>query len=319
MMYKFRPLLKQTLWGGRKIVAFKHLAVQMDNVGESWEISGIKGHESIVSGGSHDGKLLSQLIREQKGRLVGHENYERFGNEFPLLVKFIDARQDLSIQVHPDDETARRQGKVRGKTEMWYVLKSDKDASLYNGLNQPLTPDQYRQMVADGTITDVLARHDVSEGDVFFIPGGRIHSIGAGCFVVEIQQTCDVTYRIYDYKRKDKNGCYRELHVDEAAESIDYGVYEDYRIDYQLKQDEGVPLVNCPYFATAVYDMDDPITIDYSELDSFVILIGLQGSGEVTDDSGQRMTFREGETILIPAQTRNIKIEGTIRFLETYV
>lgn len=319
MMYKFRPLLKQTLWGGRKIVAFKHLAVQMDNVGESWEISGIKGHESIVSGGSHDGKLLSQLIREQKGRLVGHENYERFGNEFPLLVKFIDARQDLSIQVHPDDETARRQGKVRGKTEMWYVLKSDKDASLYNGLNQPLTPDQYRQMVADGTITDVLARHDVSEGDVFFIPGGRIHSIGAGCFVVEIQQTCDVTYRIYDYKRKDKNGCYRELHVDEAAESIDYGVYEDYRIDYQLKQDEGVPLVNCPYFATAVYDMDDPITIDYSELDSFVILIGLQGSGEVTDDSGQRMTFREGETILIPAQTRNIKIGGTIRFLETYV
>lgn len=300
-------------------MAFKHLAVQMDNVGESWEISGIKGHESIVSGGSHDGKLLSQLIREQKGRLVGHENYERFGNEFPLLVKFIDARQDLSIQVHPDDETARRQGKVRGKTEMWYVLKSDKDASLYNGLNQPLTPDQYRQMVADGTITDVLARHDVSEGDVFFIPGGRIHSIGAGCFVVEIQQTCDVTYRIYDYKRKDKNGCYRELHVDEAAESIDYGVYEDYRIDYQLKQDEGVPLVNCPYFATAVYDMDDPITIDYSELDSFVILIGLQGSGEVTDDSGQRMTFREGETILIPAQTRNIKIEGTIRFLETYV
>jgi len=318
-MYKFRPLLKQTLWGGRKIVAFKHLNLQMENVGESWEISGVKNNETIVNGGLHDGKTLNQLVREQKGRLVGQENYARFGNEFPLLVKFIDACRDLSIQVHPNDETARRHGKVRGKTEMWYVLKSDDGAWLYNGLRQPLTPETYEQMVADDTITDALACHEAHEGDVFFIPAGRIHAIGAGCFVAEIQQTCDVTYRIYDYKRRDKNGNLRELHVREAAESIDYTVYDNYRVQYQPLQDQGVPLISCPYFTTALYDIDDPMTIDYSELDSFVILMGLQGSAEVVDDSGQRLPFMEGETILLPATVQNIKIEGTIKFLEVYV
>ena len=318
-MYKFRPLLKQTLWGGRKIVAFKHLNLQMENVGESWEISGVKNNETIVNGGPHDGKTLNQLVREQKGRLVGQENYARFGNEFPLLVKFIDACRDLSIQVHPNDETARRHGKVRGKTEMWYVLKSDDGACLYNGLRQPLTPETYEQMVADDTITDALACHEAHEGDVFFIPAGRIHAIGAGCFVAEIQQTCDVTYRIYDYKRRDKNGNLRELHVREAAESIDYTVYDNYRVQYQPLQDQGVPLISCPYFTTALYDIDDPMTIDYSELDSFVILMGLQGSAEVVDDSGQRLPFMEGETILLPATVQNIKIEGTIKFLEVYV
>lgn len=318
-MYKFRPLLKQTLWGGRKIVAFKHLNLQMENVGESWEISGVKNNETIVNGGPHDGKTLNQLVREQKGRLVGQENYARFGNEFPLLVKFIDACRDLSIQVHPNDETARRHGKVRGKTEMWYVLKSDDGARLYNGLRQPLTPETYEQMVADDTITDALACHEAHEGDVFFIPAGRIHAIGAGCFVAEIQQTCDVTYRIYDYKRRDKNGNLRELHVREAAESIDYTVYDNYRVQYQPLQDQGVPLISCPYFTTALYDIDDPMTIDYSELDSFVILMGLQGSAEVVDDSGQCLPFMEGETILLPATVQNIKIEGTIKFLEVYV
>ena len=318
-MYKFRPLLKQTLWGGRKIVAFKHLNLQMENVGESWEISGVKNNETIINGGPHDGKTLNQLVREQKGRLVGQENYARFGNEFPLLVKFIDACRDLSIQVHPNDETARRHGKVRGKTEIWYVLKSDEGARLYNGLRQPLTPETYEQMVADDTITDALACHEAHEGDVFFIPAGRIHAIGAGCFVAEIQQTCDVTYRIYDYKRRDKNGNLRELHVREAAESIDYTVYDNYRVQYQPLQDQGVPLISCPYFTTALYDIDDPMTIDYSELDSFVILMGLQGSAEVVDDSGQRLPFMEGETILLPATVQNIKIEGTIKFLEVYV
>lgn len=318
-MYKFRPLLKQTLWGGRKIVAFKHLNLQMESVGESWEISGVKNNETIINGGPHDGKTLNQLVREQRGRLVGQENYARFGNEFPLLVKFIDACRDLSIQVHPNDETARRHGKVRGKTEMWYVLKSDEGARLYNGLRQPLTPETYEQMVADDTITDALACHEAHEGDVFFIPAGRIHAIGAGCFVAEIQQTCDVTYRIYDYKRRDKNGNLRELHVREAAESIDYTVYDNYRVQYQPLQDQGVPLISCPYFTTALYDIDDPMTIDYSELDSFVILMGLQGSAEVVDDSGQRLPFMEGETILLPATVQNIKIEGTIKFLEVYV
>ena len=319
MMYKFKPLLKQTLWGGNKIITFKHLDLQMEHVGESWEVSGIKGCESVVAGGSDEGKGLNQLVHEQKGLLVGKENYERFGDEFPLLIKFIDAHQNLSIQVHPDDETARRHGKGHGKTEMWYVLKSASGAQLYNGLRQHITPETYKQMVEDGTITNALAHYTVHEGDVFFIPAGRIHSIGAGAFVAEIQQTSDVTYRIYDFKRKDKNGNYRELHTEKAAEAIDYTVHENYRTYYEPMQDEGVQLIACPHFTTAVYDLNDPMTIDYSELDSFVVYIGLQGSCELTDDHGETISFREGESVLIPATTRTIKVEGTIKFLETYV
>ena len=319
MMYKFKPLLKQTMWGGNKIIAFKRLDLQMEHVGESWEVSGIKGCESVVAGGPDEGKGLNQLVHEQKGLLVGKENYERFGDEFPLLIKFIDAHQNLSIQVHPDDETARRHGKGHGKTEMWYVLKSASGAQLYNGLRQHITPEAYKQMVEDGTITNALAHYTVHEGDVFFIPAGRIHSIGAGTFVAEIQQTSDVTYRIYDFKRKDKNGNYRELHTEKAAEAIDYTVHENYRTYYEPMQDEGVQLIACPHFTTAVYDLNDPMTIDYSELDSFVVYIGLQGSCELTDDRGETITFREGESVLIPATTRTIKIEGTIKFLETYV
>ena len=319
MMYKFKPLLKQTLWGGNKIIAFKHLDLQMEHVGESWEVSGIKGCESVVAGGPDEGKGLNQLVHEQKGLLVGKENYERFGDEFPLLIKFIDAHQNLSIQVHPDDETARRHGKGHGKTEMWYVLKSASGAQLYNGLRQHITPETYKQMVENGTITNALAHYTVHEGDVFFIPAGRIHSIGAGAFVAEIQQTSDVTYRIYDFKRKDKDGNYRELHTEKAAEAIDYTVHESYRTYYEPMQDEGVQLIACPHFTTAVYDLNDPMTIDYSELDSFVVYIGLQGSCELTDDHGETISFREGESVLIPATTRTIKVEGTIKFLETYV
>ena len=319
MMYKFKPLLKQTLWGGNKIIAFKHLDLQMEHVGESWEVSGIKGCESVVAGGPDEGKGLNQLVHEQKGLLVGKENYERFGDEFPLLIKFIDAHQNLSIQVHPDDETARRHGKGHGKTEMWYVLKSASGAQLYNGLRQHITPETYKQMVENGTITNALAHYTVHEGDVFFIPAGRIHSIGAGAFVAEIQQTSDVTYRIYYVERKDKNGNYRELHTEKAAEAIDYTVHESYRTYYEPMQDEGVQLIACPHFTTAVYDLNDPMTIDYSELDSFVVYIGLQGSCELTDDHGETISFREGESVLIPATTRTIKVEGTIKFLETYV
>ena len=319
MIYKFTPLLKQAIWGGDKIIAFKRLNVQMENVGESWEISGLKDNETVVCDGPDEGKGLNQLVREQRERLVGHDNYQRFGDEFPLLVKFIDARQDLSIQVHPDDKTARRQGQQRGKTEMWYALKPTPGAQLYNGLRQQLTPETYRQMVANNTITDALARYRVHEGDVFFIPAGRIHSIGAGCFVAEVQQTSDLTYRIYDYNRRDRDGNLRQLHTSEAAESIDYTVHDNYRTYYEPMQDEGVQLVTCPYFSTAVYDLNAPMTIDYSELDSFVIFVGLQGSCELTDDSGYTVSFREGETVLLPATIKSVKIDGTIKFLEIYV
>jgi mannose-6-phosphate isomerase len=317
-MYIFEPLLKQTLWGGDRIIPFKHLDTQMEAVGESWEISGVKGNETIVANGKDKGKSLNQLVREQKGRLVGEENYQRFGDEFPLLIKFIDARQDLSIQVHPDDEIAQRHGKSRGKTEMWYAFPSAPGAVLYNGLKRQLTPEVYEQMVENDTITEALARYEVSEGDVFFIPAGRIHAIGAGCFVAEIQQTSDITYRIYDYKRKDKNGNYRELHTKEAAESIDFRIYDNQHINYTLSKNEGVQVVSCPHFTTAVYDLTEPMTLDYSDLDSFVILIAVKGQGKLICED-EEITFQMGDTVLLPATTQEVKVEGNVKFLETYV
>ena len=316
---KFNPLLVQTLWGGEKIIPFKHLNSDLTQVGESWEISGVKGNETIVSEGEFKGKKLNELVDELKGKLVGEANYKRFGNDFPLLIKFIDARQELSIQVHPTDELAQKRGKLRGKTEMWYIMDSDENAKLRAGMKEKITPEQYKQMVENDTITEAIAEYKVKEGDCFFLPAGRIHSIGTGCFLAEIQQTSDVTYRIYDFKRRDKDGNYRELHTEEAAECIDYNVEPNYRTEYTPVKNEGVALVECPYFTTAVYDLNEPMTLDYSELDSFVILIGLKGSGEITDNEGNTTTLCEGETILIPATTSEVKVTGNIKFLETYV
>lgn len=319
MLFKFNPLLKTTLWGGDKIIPFKHLDSTQERVGESWEISGVKDNETVVSCGPCCGKKLNELVAEMKADLVGKDNYERFGDEFPLLIKFIDARQDLSIQVHPTDEIAHRQGKPRGKTEMWYIMESAPDAKLYSGLKQQITPEEYKEMVQDDTICDALAQYEVKEGDVFFLPAGRIHAIGTGCFLAEIQQTSDVTYRIYDFKRKDKDGNYRELHTREAAESINYTVEQDYRTHYIPKKNEGVQLVSCPYFTTAVYDLDEAMTLDYSELDSFVILIGMKGEGTIVDDEGNETSLKAGETVLIPATTKELKVSGNVKFLETFV
>ena len=294
--YKFTPLLRTLIWGT-----------------ENWLISGVEGIETMC-----EGQNINTLVKEQKDRLLGKANYQRFGDEFPLLIKFIDAQKELSIQVHPTDEVARRQGKPRGKTEMWYILDSAPDAKLYSGLKQQLTPEEYKQMVEDDSICDALAQYAVKDGDCFFIPAGRIHAIGHGCQLIEIQQTSDVTYRIYDYKRRDKDGNLRQLHTKEAAESIDYRVLPDYRTHYEPTKNEGQLLVECPYFNTAVYDLDEPMLIDYSELDSFVVLIGLKGEGTLNID-GEEVCFRQGETILLPATINNVRAEGTIKFLETYI
>lgn len=319
LLFKFEPLLKQTLWGGEKIIPFKRLSSNIHNVGESWEISGVKDNETMVSDGPMKGMRLNELVAEMKEKLVGKDNYQRFGNEFPLLVKFIDARQDLSIQVHPSDEVARRQGKPHGKTEMWYIMPSDPGAKLFSGLKKEITPEQYKEMVENDTICDALAQYEVHEDEVFFLPSGRIHSIGAGCFLAEIQQTSDVTYRIYDFKRKDKDGNYRQLHTHEAAESINYAVDKNYKTEYVPCKNQGIPLISCPYFSTAVYDLDESMTLDYSELDSFVILIALKGDGQITDENGEKTSFRAGETVLLPATVNTVKVEGTVKFLETYV
>lgn len=318
-MFKFNPLLKSTIWGGEKIIPFKHLSSDEQQVGESWEVSGVKDNESIVSNGKYKGWKLNDLVDTLKEKLVGKDNYARFGNEFPLLVKFIDARAQLSIQVHPTDEQAQAKGLGRGKTEMWYVMESDENASLRSELKQQITPEEYKAMVEDDTITDALAEYPVKEGDVFFLPAGRIHSIGTGCFLAEIQETSDVTYRIYDFKRQDKNGNYRQLHTKEAAECIDYTVYPDYKTQYEPRQNEPVELVSCPYFTTSVYDLTEPMTMDYSELDSFVIFVGLKGEGEITDAEGNSLSFRAGESVLIPATATTVKVSGTIKFLESYV
>ena len=316
---KFKPLLKSTIWGGSKIIPFKNLDSDQANVGESWEVSGVRDNESIVCEGEYEGRKLNELVAELREKLVGKENYERFGNSFPLLVKFIDAQQDLSIQVHPDDETAHRQGKPMGKTEMWYALDSDDDATLRVGLRKAITPELYKEMVEDGSIVGALAEYKLKADDCFFIPAGRIHAICKGSFVAEIQQTSDVTYRIYDYKRRDKDGNYRELHTKEASEAIDYTVLDDYRTHYTPMRNEGVQLVSCPFFTTAVYDLDEPMTLDYSELDTFVILIGLKGEATLLTENGDEVSFRQGETVLLPATTGMVKVSGTIKFLETYV
>lgn len=318
---KFRPILKETIWGGSKIPCMKNISCGIKNcrIGESWEVSGLEGSESVVDGGTYDGLSLSRLIGILKEKLIGVENYSRFGNRFPLLVKIIDARQDLSVQVHPDDETARRHGIANGKNEMWYLLESEPDASLRCGLNERLTPEDVKRKVADGTICDSFAQYNVKADDCFLIPAGRVHSIGAGCLIVEIQQTSDTTYRLYDYNRRDRNGNLRQLHVEKAAECIDYSVEDDYRTHYRMLKNERVPLVECDYFKTSLYEIDRPLRLDYSSLDSFVILVSVKGNGILTDDEGNVSTLHECETLLVPATTRTIDVKGNIRLLETYV
>lgn len=314
---RFQPIMKQTLWGGKRIATFKQFDCTNSNIGESWELSGVAGNETTCV--TMGGKSLNTLVAEYKDRLVGKANYERFGNEFPLLIKFIDAHQDLSIQVHPDDATALRQGKTRGKTEMWYLMYSDAGAKLYSGLKQQITPEQYKTMVEEGSICDALAQYSVKEDDVFFLPAGRIHSIGSGCFLVEIQQTSDVTYRIYDFKRKDKDGNYRQLHTDEAAEAIDFTVYDDYRTLYTPCKNRAVELVNCPYFTTNVYDINRPTPIETAKHDTFIILIVVKGEGTITTDEGEMTQVATGDTLLIAAENKHLVADGNIKLLETHI
>lgn len=318
---KFRPILKETIWGGNKIPNLKHLNGFEDRrTGESWEISGLEGSESIVDGGEYDGLPLPCLTDILKEKLVGADNYGRFGNRFPLLVKFIDARQNLSVQVHPDDETARRQGMMNGKNEMWYLLESEPDATLRCGLKETLTPDEIKRKVVYGTICNSIAEYNVKAGDCFYIPAGRVHSIGAGCLIAEIQQTSDTTYRLYDYNRRDKSGNLRQLHVEKAAECIDYSVQDDYRAHYnRMVKNERVPLVECDYFKTSLYDINHPLRLDYFCLDSFVILVCVKGNGTLTDNDGIVTTLHECETLLVPATTRTLDVKGNIRILETYI
>lgn len=319
--FKFKPILKQTLWGGDKIIPFKRLTEEMPNVGESWELSGVPDNESVVINGECKGMTLPQLVREYREELVGESNYARFGSTFPLLIKFIDAQQDLSIQVHPSDTLAKKRHNSMGKTEMWYVVDHTEGAKLRSGFSQEITPKEYKERVHNSTITDVMQEYTINKGDVFFLPAGRVHSIGAGSFIAEIQQTSDITYRIFDFDRKDANGKTRELHTEMAKDAIDYEVFDDYRTEYEAVKDEPVELVACPYFTTSLYDLTESISCDYSELDSFVVLICLEGKCNLLDNEGNEVELQAGETLLLPASTVDIHITpvGAAKLLETYV
>lgn len=320
---KFEPILKQTLWGGDKIIPFKHLNETLPNVGESWEVSAVEGSESVVANGADKGYTLPEMVRKYKEELVGEANYARFGNKFPLLIKFIDAKLDLSIQVHPGDELAKKRHNSFGKNEMWYVIAADKGAKLISGFAEEITPKEYKDRVHNGTFAEVLQTCAIEPGDVFYVPAGRVHGIGAGAFVAEIQQTSDITYRIFDYNRKDKDGKSRELHTSQAMDAINFSdVQDDFRTEYERVQNEPVEMVASPYFTTSVYDMTEEITCDYSELDSFVIFICVEGSCRLTDDNQNEITLRPGETVLLPAAVQEVTIvpEGQrVKLLETYV
>lgn len=320
-MYKFKPILKSTIWGGEKIVPYKQIASDQKQVGESWELSGVKGNESVVAEGPEAGTTLPQLIARHGAALLGKANFERFGEEFPLLIKFIDAQQDLSIQVHPNDELAEQCHHSKGKTEMWYVVDTAEGAHLRSGFSKQVTPEEYAASVEDNTITDILADYAIRPGDVFFLPAGRVHSIGAGAFIAEIQQTSDITYRIYDFNRRDANGNTRELHTELAKEAIDYTVLPDYRTHYTPAQNCGVELVSCPYFTTTLYDLTQARTIDLSSLDSFLVVICMGGHATLSTDGGDPMPVHQGETVLVPASARTLRIEpeGGAKFLTSCI
>ena len=317
----FTPLLKEVIWGGSDIRPFKGLESDDKKIGESWEISHVDDNFSIVAEGALAGKNLDELIDLYGERLVGKSVQERFGHRFPLLIKFIDARDYLSIQVHPDDELGMKRHNSFGKTEMWYVINAAPKAKLYSGFAVQSSPEDYVRRIEEGTIVDALAEYEVRPGDVFFLPAGRVHAIGAGCFIAEIQQTSNITYRIYDYDRTDAAGNKRELHTELAKDAIDYRLEKDYRTAYTPVADQPVHLVECQYFETNLLDLTQPISRDWSQLDSFVIYICMEGKVTLRDAQGNEVHLHQGQSVLVPAENPSLTLtpEGSVKLLETYI
>ena len=318
---KFKTIFKDKIWGGHKIktVLGKDFG-DLPNCGETWEISGVEGNISVVKDGPLQGKDLKSLLETYQGQLVGKHNYEKHGNEFPLLVKFIDANDDLSIQVHPNDALARKRHQSNGKTEMWYVFQADDGAQLQAGFNRPLDKKAYLEYFNDGKLMDILNFEEVKANDVFFLPAGRVHSIGKGCLLAEIQQTSDVTYRIYDFDRTDANGNKRELHTEQALDAIDFTYHDEYKTKYQDQPNEPVTLVSCPYFTTNKLECDQPVTRDHSHRDSFVIYVCMDGALKMKYGKGT-LDLQKGDVVLAPASTEKLTLTPVNQFkmLESYV
>ena len=318
---KFKTIYKDKIWGGQKIKTYLHKDFgDLPNCGETWEISGVKSDVSVVENGALSGESLADLLEQYKGELVGDKVYAHFGNIFPLLVKFIDANEDLSIQVHPDDKLAKERHNSFGKTEMWYVIEADPGSTLIAGFNKELTQDEYLKTFNSGHLTDVLNKEDVQAGDVFFLPAGRVHTIGKGVLIAEIQQTSDITYRIYDFDRVDDKGNKRELHVEEALAAIDYKHYPEYKTNYTPAKDETVHLVSCPYFTTNLLDFNTGVVKDYSSLDSFVIHVCIEGSYEIKYNN-EIYPVKMGECILLPKAIHHVELftEKGFKILESYI
>jgi mannose-6-phosphate isomerase len=318
---KFSPICLEKIWGGNRLKTLLNKKYETKNCGESWEISGVEGNISVVSNGFLKGNDLSELIEIYMGDLVGDKVYEKFGTEFPLLIKFIDAQDDLSIQVHPNDELSKERHNAFGKTEMWYVVDVADGALINSGFNQPVDKEKYIEHLENGNLVDLLKYDDAKIGDVFFIPAGRVHAIGKGSLVAEIQQTSDVTYRIFDYNRKDDQGNLRELHTDLALDAIDFSYLDEYKTKYTPVLNQSTEIVSCKYFTTNILEFDKTIEKDYFQIDSFVIYITLEGDFEIETEAGIEKVSK-GETVLVPAHIDLFKLKplnGKVKLLEVYI
>ena len=321
--FKFEPIYKERIWGGKRLeTQFGKDLGGKDAIGESWELSAVEENVSVVSNGSLAGNDLQELIEIYMGDLVGEKVFEKFGTEFPLLIKLIDANDDLSIQVHPNDKVAKERHNAYGKTEMWVALDDSENPRLISGFNQDTNQDTFLKMLNDNTVTQLFNYEKVRKGDVFFVPAGRIHAICSGNLVAEIQQTSDITYRIYDYDRKDANGNGRELHLDLSLDVIDYSKVKDPKTTYELVENTPVELVSCNYFTTNRLVLNKPIGRDYYSFDSFVIFMCIEGNCEICYAGKSKETMKKGDTVLIPASLNSIElrpISPEVDLIEVYI
>ena len=305
---QFTPILKERIWGGTRLKTVLGKKTKTDRCGESWELSGVSGNVSKVANGFLRGNNLQELIEIYMGDLVGDRIYEQFGIEFPALVKFIDAQDDLSIQVHPDNQKSAERHRAYGKTEMWYVMDADKESSLIVGFNQKMDREKYVRALNDRKLKEIMSFEKVSVGDVFFIPAGRVHAIGKGIVLAEIQQTSDVTYRIYDWDRVDADGKSRDLHTKLALDVIDYSLHNEYKTHYQKPHQGTARLIKCPYFTTNIVCFGQPLEKNYQNLDSFVVYICTSGACTIRWGTSERLNIRKGETLLLPAILDKIQL-----------
>ena len=316
----FRPNLHELVWGGHRLEPLKDLPADGRAIGESWEISAVPTSESIVANGPLEGRTLGALVKEYGATLVGKHIARAYGDEFPLLVKFIDAQGDLSIQVHPNNTLAQARHGQLGKTEMWYVMAAEPGATLLAGFREEVSREDYRRRVADGSIVDALARHEVHPGDVFFIPAGRVHAICSGILLCEIQQSSDVTYRLFDYHRLGLDGKPRQLHTEEALDAIDFHVYDDYRTHYTPTDEGAVTIVSCDYFAVSILATSSSLHRQLRDKDSFVTLSCLQGACQIRT-ACHALSLHQGMSCLLPACEADFDVttDGTpVRLLETF-